>query len=865
MYVYSKDNATSEINKWQGYEIREGVNLTSIEKRKNTNIVTRVIPYGYDNLVISSVNSGLLYLDDNSYSPKVYAKIIHNPDIHTPHALKVWAQKELAKMCRPTFQYEVGFTWRQDEDYAHETFALYDIVRVVYHDKEIGQEVTDNQRIISLEYDVWKKSAFNGVLGSKPRWVQNLKQSVVNGIKVGQVLSSSGTISTGSIYYGSGENKKRLSSFLGGVESTIAQIEATADEDRANVELISLYTNAAKGVKTVQEYTPETWDTAYIYYVSQGLNTGYWKWEVSEWVKTQPMNSTLATVNATASRAAANVELLAKYTSSVDEIIEVENTSEQGTWDTNAIYYVSSTDKFYKYSGSSWGIVDQMSTMVASISAKSSENESKISLVVEKVDGVDVINAASIVAAINDAGSTITIDADKINFDGFATFMRGADYLTAGQTTIDGGRITANSITASQINATDLSVSAANISGTLTAEQIDTSGLVAESIVVKNEEETKTLFSANSATNTVFIDGTVIAGVLASSNFAYTSGNYSSAGTAFNLTNGAIITPQFAIDSSGNAYFTGVITATGGKIGGTSGWNIGTGALYSGVVSMSDTTHDGVYLGIDGIRSSYFNPATSTRYITDIKNGQIVNSIIDDTYISSGMLSTNHLVLSYSDSMQPEVMFDIINAGYYLNMTFHNLRISMSGNSGTLRGIWTVWGELISSGDLKVEDGVLSIPGYPSVKTALDSFRDRLDALDGGCGVCQSGQCGSCDTCQGCNYCDSCQLCDTCQSCDTCDTCQTCQSGDTPEYDYYVGDIFKVYFDQDGSLYLDLDGFEIDEYDSDGVYLRCVREGWCSYQLMASGEPAGELVELYIGPSGCGSCDSYWDGNDWVN
>ena len=344
------------------------------------------------------------------------------------------------------------------QDYAHETFALYDIVRVVYHDKEIGQEVTDNQRIISLEYDVWKKSAFNGRLGSKPRWVQNLKQSVVNGIKVGQVLTSSGTISTGSIYYGSGETKKKLSSVLGGFESAVAQIETTADNDRANVELISLFTNAAKGVKSVQEYDAEDWDTAYIYYVSQGLNTGYWKWEVGEWVKTNPLSATLATVNATASRAAANVELLAKYTSSVDEIIEVENTSGQGEWDTNAIYYVSSTDKFYKYSGSSWGIVDQMSTMVASISAKSSER-SKI-LVAEK--SMVSMLSRSIVAAINDAGSTITIDATNC-FAGFATFMRGADYLSAGKTTIDGGKITANSITAAQI--TQGAIDAANITG----------------------------------------------------------------------------------------------------------------------------------------------------------------------------------------------------------------------------------------------------------------------------------------------------------------------------------------------------------------------------------------------------------------
>ena len=51
--VYDRKLANSEQNKWQGYEIREGVNLKSIEKRKNTNITTRVIPYGSDNLTIA--------------------------------------------------------------------------------------------------------------------------------------------------------------------------------------------------------------------------------------------------------------------------------------------------------------------------------------------------------------------------------------------------------------------------------------------------------------------------------------------------------------------------------------------------------------------------------------------------------------------------------------------------------------------------------------------------------------------------------------------------------------------------------------------------------------------------------------------
>lgn len=70
----------------------------------------------------------------------------------------------------------------------------------------------------------------------------------------------------------------------------------------------------------------------------------------------------------------------------------------------------------------------------------------------------------------------------------------------------------------------------------------------------------------------LIVDGAITTDKLAtnaikSKNYAYSSGNYSTAGTFLDLSNGLIRSKNFAIDSSGNAYLKGTITATSGKIG----------------------------------------------------------------------------------------------------------------------------------------------------------------------------------------------------------------------------------------------------------------------------------------------------------
>ena len=139
-----------------------------------------------------------------------------------------------------------------------------------------------------------------------------------------------------------------------------------------------------------------------------------------------------------------------------------------------------------------------------------------------------------------------------------------------GVTRINGGMIEANSVTATQIDATNLKVAAANITGTLTASQIQTSSIYVGNLADGNSYATKTYVlnnaglsasEVNSAIAT-YIDETSITAetlrgrtveLLASSNTAigsmelvYTSTGY---GVAINTSYGGI-----KLQSAGNIF-----------------------------------------------------------------------------------------------------------------------------------------------------------------------------------------------------------------------------------------------------------------------------------------------------------------------
>lgn len=100
---------------------------------------------------------------------------------------------------------------------------------------------------------------------------------------------------------------------------------------------------------------------------------------------------------------------------------------------------------------------DSVTQRVTTAESSISQQANKIALVVKEIDGTSVVDSASIIAAINDDGtSKIDLSATNIDLSGYATF---SSLNTPGlTTTIDGANITAGTITASQIKAGELVV-----------------------------------------------------------------------------------------------------------------------------------------------------------------------------------------------------------------------------------------------------------------------------------------------------------------------------------------------------------------------------------------------------------------------
>jgi len=130
-----------------------------------------------------------------------------------------------------------------------------------------------------------------------------------------------------------------------------------------------------------------------------------------------------------------------------------------------------------------------------------------------------------------------------------------------------------------------------------------------------------TIVANNIAANTITTE-LLATDAITSLNYSYTSGNFSNAGTFFNLTNGQIVSEQFAIDSSGNAYFAGDISAASGTFtGDLSGSNISGGTIDIGgadTTSFHVDSNGNMWLGA----STYAGAATKFR----VSNTGVLNA-----------------------------------------------------------------------------------------------------------------------------------------------------------------------------------------------------------------------------------------------
>lgn len=98
-------------------------------------------------------------------------------------------------------------------------------------------------------------------------------------------------------------------------------------------------------------------------------------------------------------------------------------------------------------------------TATANIERSVSNVQAEITLSTNYSQNTIGTNVQALLQLVSNANSSsIQIKADKINFDGFTTFLRASDLGENGKTVIDGGRITTGQISADRINTDSLTV-----------------------------------------------------------------------------------------------------------------------------------------------------------------------------------------------------------------------------------------------------------------------------------------------------------------------------------------------------------------------------------------------------------------------
>jgi len=130
-------------------------------------------------------------------------------------------------------------------------------------------------------------------------------------------------------------------------------------------------------------------------------------------------------------------------------------------------------------------------TAAAQIAQSVSDVQSEISLSASYGSGTIGSNVRALIQLVSNADtSSIEIKASKINFSGVTTFLRPGDNISkltnnvGYQTSANVTTIIGNTVTTGYVEALGITVSAANITGKLTASQININGITASNVTM---------------------------------------------------------------------------------------------------------------------------------------------------------------------------------------------------------------------------------------------------------------------------------------------------------------------------------------------------------------------------------------------
>ena len=253
-------------------------------------------------------------------------------------------------------------------------------------------------------------------------------------------------------------------------KQAISLVEQNVSDVESSVTLLSQFTSFDNVVVVEASDDKTGWDKSKVYYDSSA--DVYWYHDGTQWKTTDSpitagLNTSIAQIQAKTAENEAEIALVAKsVTQNTEDIVGLETLTGQidgeiktvktnlATVETKADDAAASAELAAQSVTELEGNVDSLTKSVASVKATADGASASVSTIVTNIGSNGTVNAASIVAKINAAGSSVQIAADHISLKG-KTIALTSDSINISSTYF-------NVATTGAVNCTSLNVSGGN-------------------------------------------------------------------------------------------------------------------------------------------------------------------------------------------------------------------------------------------------------------------------------------------------------------------------------------------------------------------------------------------------------------------
>lgn len=283
-------------------------------------------------------------------------------------------------------------------------------------------------------------------------------------------------------------------------QAAVSLVEQKVSDVESSVTLLSQYTSMNNVVVVESSDDKSAWDKARVYYDKTAKVYYYYNGE--QWLTTSSpvtagLDTSIAQIQAKTAENEAEISLVAQsVTQNTQAITGLETLTGQidgeiktvktnlATVETKADDAAASAELAAQSVTELEGDVDSLTKSVASVKATADGASASVSTIVTNIGSNGTVNAASIVAKINEAGSSVQIAADHISLKG-KTIALTSDDINIASTYF-------NVATSGAVNCTSLNVSGGNSKINVTSSGSTTAFL---SVQYSSNTEQKTTIS----------------------------------------------------------------------------------------------------------------------------------------------------------------------------------------------------------------------------------------------------------------------------------------------------------------------------------------------------------------------------------